>query len=235
MNCIIIDDEPIARQGMLSLIAAVPELRITGIFKNATEAKSYIEKNPVDLIFLDIRMPGLNGLDFARSIPKKTFIIFTTAYSHYAMESYEIDALDYLLKPIRKDRFLKAVHKAIEYRFFLSDDFEKTRVTHLESNSITVKADRRIYKILHQDILYIEGLKDYSIIFTEDARITTAMNLKTVQSHLPETTFKRISKSYIANADKITTILPKSVIIKEAELPLGNVYRKEFIRDFLKK
>lgn len=233
MNCIIVDDEPIARQGLLSLAAKVPSLIVKGLFKNAREAREYIETNPVDLIFLDIQMPGVSGIEFARSIPKKTLIIFTTAHQQYALESYEIDALDYLVKPIWEERFLKAVTKAIEYHFFLSDDFEKSKPDALEENSIIVKADRRVYKILHKDICYIEGMKDYSVIHTKDNKIITAMNLKTIHSYLPESQFKRISKSYIANKNQVTSVGTNTVFINETELPLGNIYRKAFIDCFL--
>jgi len=232
MTCIIVDDEPIARQGLLSFAAKVPALIVKGMFKNTREAQDYIEKNPVDLILLDIQMPGISGMAFARSVPKKTFIIFTTAHPQYALESYEIDALDYLVKPIRQERFLKAVNKAIEYYFFLSDDFKKSKPVALEENRITIKADRRLYKILHNDISHIEGMKDYSIVFTKDTKIITAMNLKTIHSHLPEATFKRISKSYIVNKKQVTSVASNTVYINETELPLGNTYRKAFMESF---
>lgn len=235
MNCIIVDDEPIARQGMISLVAKESKLVVKGVFKNVAEARFYIENNPVDLIFLDIQMPGTNGIEFAKCISKKTFIIFTTAHPQYALESYEIDALDYLVKPIREERFIKAVNKALEYSFFLSDDFEKTKVDRIEENSIIVKADRRIYKILHKDIFYIEGMKDYSVIYTKQNKIITAMNLKTIHSNLPDQLFKRISKSYIVNEQQVTSVATNSVLVNDTELPLGNVYRKEFIENFLEK
>ncbi|ASK28929.1 DNA-binding response regulator [Chryseobacterium sp. T16E-39] len=235
MNCIIVDDEPIARQGILNLTAKVPDLIVKGLFKNSNEARLYLEKNVVDLIFLDIEMPGINGIEFAKSISKKTLVIFTTAHAQYALESYEIDAIDYLLKPISEDRFLKAATKAIEFNYFLSDDFEKSSFESIGENSIIVRADRRIYKILHKDIFFIEGMKDYSIINSKDNKIITAMNLKTILSQLPPQFFKRISKSYIVNYHHVLSVSPHAVHLQGIELPLGNTYRNEFINEFIKK
>ncbi|WP_261511983.1 LytR/AlgR family response regulator transcription factor [Chryseobacterium paludis] len=235
MNCIIVDDEPIARQGILNLIAKVPDLIVKGHFKNSNEAKLYMENNLVDLVFLDIEMPGTNGIDFAKSIPKKTLVIFTTAHAQYALESYEIDAVDYLLKPIKEDRFLKAVAKAIEFSYFLSEDYEKSSFESIEENSIIIRADRRIYKILHKDILFIEGMKDYSVINSKDNKIITAMNLKTILSNLPPQFFKRISKSYIVNYHHVTSVSSHNVHLNGIELPLGTTYRNEFINNFINK
>ncbi|MBT2622502.1 LytTR family DNA-binding domain-containing protein [Chryseobacterium sp. ISL-6] len=229
MNCIIIDDEPIARQGMSKFINKVPELILKGIFKNTDEAKSFLDAHDVNLIFLDIQMPGINGVEFAKTLSKNTLVIFTTAHIKYALDSYEVDAIDYLVKPIREERFFKAVNKALEYNYFLSDSYEKGQYKASGENSILIRADRRDYKILFGDILYIEGMKDYVIINLSSGKLITAMNLKTALSKIPENLFVRISKSYIVNVSHITAVANHAVFINDIELPLGISYRKYFM------
>jgi len=229
ISCIIIDDEPIARQGMLRLIEKVPELMVKGVFKNAEEARIYLIDHEVDLLFLDIQMPGVNGVEFAKNLSKKTLVIFTTAYVQYALESYEVDAIDYLVKPIRPERFAKSVSKALEFSNFLSDSFEKSQYKLSDENSIIIRADRRDYKVLFRDILYIEGMKDYVVFYLQDCKLITAMNLKTAHSKLPEDQFKRISKSYIVNKAWVSSVANHAVFIHDIEIPLGMAYREDFI------
>ena len=177
MKCIIVDDEPIARKGMQKLVAQIPDLELLEAFNSAESAALYLISNSVDLIFLDIQMPGINGIEFAKSIPKHTLIIFSTAYSEYALDSYEVEAVDYLVKPIDPERFKKAVDKAISYHSLLVSE-EKKSVEDIEEDFIFVKSDRRFFKVGLNDILFIEGLKDYVILQLEEQRIITRMNLK---------------------------------------------------------
>ena len=182
MNCIIVDDEPVARKGMKSLVEQIPQLTLVGSFNNAIAASAYINEYTVDLIFLDIQMPGITGIEFAQSIPVNTLIVFTTAYAEYALDSYEVSAIDYLVKPIEMNRFLKAVNKAIAYhKLLLSETAE--RVEEIQEEYIFIKSERRYIKINFSDILFIEGLKDYSILQLEGQRVITKMNLKNI---LPE-------------------------------------------------
>ncbi|MBK1897269.1 LytR/AlgR family response regulator transcription factor [Chryseobacterium paridis] len=229
MNCIIIDDEPIARQGMLKFIGKIPELILKGVFKNVHDAKGILDTHQINLIFLDIQMPGINGVEFAKTLSKNTLVIFTTAHIQYALDSYEVDAIDYLVKPIREERFFKAVHKALEYSYLLSDSNEKGQYKTSGENSILIRADRRDYKILYGDILYIEGMKDYVIINLGSGKLITAMNLKTAHSKIPEDIFVRISKSYIVNISHITAVANHTIFINDIELPLGTSYRKYFM------
>ncbi|MDL2247570.1 DNA-binding response regulator, partial [Bacteroides sp. OttesenSCG-928-J23] len=185
MKCIIIDDEPIARKGIKKLVDQISQLELLGSFNSAEAASEYIQTTNVGLIFLDIQMPGINGIEFARSIPKHTLIIFTTAYSEYALDSYEVDAIDYLVKPIDPIKFRKAVDKAITYHSLLMDEEEKD----VEDECIFVKSDRRFFKVNLKDILFIEGLKDYVIIQMEEQRIITRMNVKNMHDLLPKATF----------------------------------------------
>lgn len=188
MKCIIVDDESIARKGIKKLVDQITQLKLLDSFNNAKTASEYIQTTNVDLIFLDIQMPGINGIEFARSIPKHTLIIFTTAYSEYALDSYEVDAVDYLVKPIDVTKFRKAVDKAITYHSLLLDE-DKKSVENVEDECIFVKSDRRYFKVNLKDILFIEGLKDYVIIQMDGQRIITRMNVKTILNHSITTMF----------------------------------------------
>ena len=230
MNCIVVDDEPLARQAIKSLIVQIPELLFVAEFSHVEPAAAYLKENPTDLVFLDIQMPGLNGLDFARTIGKETLIIFTTAYDQYALESYEIDAIDYLLKPIRQSRFDKAVQKAISYKKLLTRD--AASVNEISKDFCFIKSEKRTIKVLFSDVLFIEGLKDYVILHTTEQKIITAMNIKTIQSQLPQETFIRVAKSYLINKLKIGYFDNNTVYIDQYEIPIGNAYRSSFF-DFV--
>lgn len=234
MRCIIVDDEPIAREGVKLLIAEIPQLELIRSFNNAEDASVFINDINVDLIFLDINMPGINGIEFARTIPKQTLIIFTTAYSQYALDSYEVDAIDYLVKPIDPTKFRKAVNKAIVYHSLLINE-EKENVDSVANDFIFVKSDRKYFKINLEDILFIEGLKDYVVIETENRRIITRMNLKAIHELLPLKTFFRINKSYIINKNHIDSFDNNDVFIKDFEIAIGNSYREEFFQAFTHK
>lgn len=233
MTCIIVDDEPLARDEMQSLIQEVSQLEIIGKFSNARAALDFLKTKDVDIIFLDIEMPVVTGLEFAEHIPKQSLIIFTTAYSQYALKSYELDAVDYLLKPIEKSRVEKAINKAILYKNLLSEDVAKNTVESNTEDFLFIKADRRYYKINFRDIRYIEGLKDYVVIYTQQQKLLTAMNLKTIHQKIPQATFLRASKSYLVNKDYVDSFDNHSVYIGESEIPLGEVYKKEFLEKFL--
>lgn len=233
MKCIIVDDEPIARKGIKKLVDQISQLELLESFNSAETASEYIQTTNVDLIFLDIQMPGINGIEFARNIPKHTLIIFTTAYSEYALDSYEVDAIDYLVKPIDPAKFRKAVNKAITYHSLLIDE-EKKSVENVESECIFVKSDRRYFKVNLNDILFIEGLKDYVIIQMEDQRIITRMNVKNIHDLLPKNTFLRINRSYIVNKNHIDSFDNNDVFIKNHEIGIGNSYRDAFFEEFMK-
>src|SRR4051812_40085178 len=180
MTCIVVDDEPLARQGMEMNIASISLLQLLGSFSNALAASDFLRKEKVDLIFLDINMPELSGLDFLKSFRDAPLVIFTTAYPQYALESYELDAIDYLVKPIRIERFLKAVNKAENHLRLLQHESHTNEVEKIADDFVYIKADRKFFKINFKDILYIEGLKDYVIIHTADNKIITSMNVKTI-------------------------------------------------------
>lgn len=232
MNCIIVDDEPLARAEMRSLIIETSKTEILGEFSNAPSALDFLKMNDVDLIFLDIEMPMVTGLEFAEMLPKKSLIIFTTAYSQYALKSYELEAVDYLLKPIDPRRLEKAVGKAALYTELLSKDTVKNTVESNAADFLFIKADRRFYKINFSDIKFIEGLKDYVVIHTRHQKLITAMNLKTIHQKIVWETFLRVSKSYVVNIDFIDSFDNHNIYIDESEIPIGEVYRPDFFTKY---
>ena len=234
MKCIIVDDEPIARKGIKNLVDQVPQLEPLDSFNSAEAASLFLLNNPVDLIFLDIHMSGITGIEFAKNVNKNTLIIFTTAYSEYALDSYEVEAIDYLVKPIEGERFRKAVDKAIAYHTLLVSE-EKKSVENVEDQYIFVKSDRKYFKVNLSDILFIEGLKDYVIIQLDGQRIITKLNLKTMHDLLPKTIFLRVNRSYIVNINKIDSFDNNDVFIKTYEIAIGNTYRESFFNDFISK
>lgn len=234
MNCIIVDDEPIARLGMKNLLVRSADLKLLGSFENAELAGKFMKDNPVDLIFLDIQMPGTTGIEFAKTISKNTLVIFTTAFAEFALDSYEVDALDYLVKPIKPERFDKAVEKALSYHNMLLSEEEKNQVEHIEADFIFVKSDRRFFKVNLKDILFIEGLKDYVIIQTDKQKLITHMNLKTIHDMLPQQVFLRVNRSYIVNKERVESFSNNDVFIDKYEIAIGNTYRDSFF-DLLMK
>ena len=233
MKCIIVDDEPIARKGIRSLIARVPELELMEMFNNASSAATYLTSHPVDLVFLDVQMPGITGIEFAWNISKDTLIIFTTAYTEYALDSYEVDAVDYLVKPIEFERFQKAVNKAMNYHTLLVTG-EKENIEEVENDYLFVKSERRYFKVNFEDILFIEGLKDYVIIQLDEQRVITRMNLKNIFELLPKHDFLRVNKSYIVNTKHIDSFDNNDIFIKTHEIAIGNTYRDAFFEAFMR-
>ncbi|KOS05309.1 transcriptional regulator [Flavobacterium akiainvivens] len=235
MRCIIIDDEPLAREAVEMLINKTNNLFLIGSFNSPETAKNFIENNIVELIFLDIKMAGINGIEFARTIQKETFVVFTTAYPEFATDSYEVDAIDYLIKPIKLQRFQKAVEKAYTYSKLFIADYANNNIEQVTDDFFFVKAERRIFKVYFKDILFIQGLKDYVVMHTENQKVITAMNIKTMHEQLPRDFFVRVSKSYIINAKHIDSVDNNTVYIGTNEIPIGNIYRDFFFDEFVTK
>lgn len=232
MRCIIIDDEPIARKGMKRLVESRHELELVGSFDGAESARGFLDSESTDLIFLDIEMPGVNGLEFARSIPRDCMVIFTTAYSEYAIDSYEVEALDYLVKPIDPARFNRAVDKAISYHALLASAAMSEPAISTPDH-IIVKADRKYVRISLDDILYVEGLKDYVIIHIPDRRVVTRMTVKGIEELLPESRFIRVNKSYIVSLSRIDSFDSNDVYVGETEISIGASYRDSVLATLL--
>lgn len=211
-------------------------LEVVGEFNHALEANNFLSANEVDLMFLDIEMPGLSGLDFLRSLKKRPLVILTTAYPQYALESYELDAVDYLVKPIRLDRFIKAVNKAKELHDLLQLAGQTASVE-IAQDYIYIKADRKYIKVFFKDIAFIKGMKDYVLLYAGRDKIITAMNIKTIHEQLPPSIFARVSKSHIVNINFIQAIDQDSIQLRgdvQEEIPLGDTYRDDFITRYVK-
>jgi DNA-binding LytR/AlgR family response regulator len=235
MNCIIVDDEPLARKAIQKLIDETENLESVGSFNGADTTREFLAKNTVDLVFLDIQMPGVNGIEFARTIPKNTLVVFTTAFHEFASESYEVDAIDYLIKPVKLERFQKSVDKAQTYCKLFHTEHTNSNIETITDDYIFVRADRRMFKVNFSDILFIEGLKDYVIIYIENQKVITLMNIKTIHDLLPKSSFVRVSKSYIINANKIDSVDNNTVYIEKSEIPIGNIYRDFFFSEYVTK
>lgn len=236
MKCIIIDDEPIARKGMKRLVDSRNELELLASCGNAETAEEFLEDNDVDLIFLDIKMPEIKGIEFAGRIPRKCLVIFTTAYSEYALDSYEVEAIDYLVKPIDPARFNRAVDKAISYHALLdSASVSAGEPAVGVADHIIVKADRRYVKINLDDIVYIEGLKDYVIIHLPEKRVVTRLTLKGIEEVIPASGFIRVNKSYIVSRDRIDSFDSNDVFIGDTEISFGASYREAVLSSLLGK
>lgn len=229
LNCIIIDDEPLAAELLASYARKTLFLNLIGVFNSAVEGIKVIRENRVDLIFLDIQMPELSGLEFAKILPKETKIIFTTAFSQYAVDGYKANAVDYLMKPVSYDDFLAGSNRALEW-------FRSVRQSENASDDrfIFVKSEYKLVKIMFDDILYIEGLKDYVKIYLTDGRdpVMSLMNMKKIEESLPKPEFMRIHRSYIVHMRKIEGIDRFRVVIGNAILPISDSY-KTTIQDYL--
>jgi len=217
LRCIAIDDEPLALQLIQQYASKVPFLQFEKSFTDAEEARTWMQQNPVDLIFLDIQMPDINGLQFYKSLSEKPLAIFTTAYSEYAVEGFNIDAVDYLLKPFEFDRFLKAVNKANEYQEFLSGQ-------EMQMAAIFIKVDYQLMKINLKDIDLVEGLDDYIRIHMQPRPVLTLMTLKSLIDKLPPKEFIRIHRSYIVPINKIESFGKTKVKVAGKEIPIGSSY-----------
>jgi len=233
MNCIAVDDESLALDLLEDNIRRVPFLNLVKRCKGAFDAYEILrsEKN-IDLMFLDIQMPGVSGIQFLQSIPAAPLAILTTAYSSYALESYSFNVVDYLLKPIEFDRFLKATNKAYELFRLRASAVEKKAVVRQEPEFIFVNADYHLVKVMIADIVYIEGLKDYIKIHVNNNTrpIITRLTLKSMEETLPPTSFVRVHKSYIVNVKRINTIRRGRIAIGTIHIPISNSHR-----DFLFK
>ncbi|MEZ4888784.1 MAG: LytTR family DNA-binding domain-containing protein [Chitinophagales bacterium] len=230
MQCLIVDDEYLALQLLESYISKIPSLQLIDKCSNALQALEVLRNQTIDLLFLDIQMPDLTGLELLKTLPHPPMVIFTTAYSDYAIEGYELNVLDYLLKPIAFERFVKAVNKAKTLFTLQNKDIsiQNNSITSNEpiKNYMMVKADYKNLKVRFEDILYIEGLKEYVSIYTSTGkRIITHSTMKNMESNLPPHQFMRIHKSYIISLPKVEAIVGNMIEINKQEIPIGRSYR----------
>jgi len=231
LKCIIIDDEPLAVDLLKSYAVQIPFLELSGTFNNAVDAIPVINSGNVNLVFLDINMPNINGLEFSKTLPASVKIIFTTAYDQYAIEGFRINALDYLLKPISHADFLQAANRALDW-FKLAEPVHGTSA----NNSIFVKSGYRIEKIDFGNILYIENQKDYVTFHLENSNdtISSLMSMQSLEDKLPSAQFMRVHRSFIVNLDKIKTIERNCIVFGKVYIPVSETYKNRFL-EFLNK
>lgn len=233
-NCLIIDDEPLARQLIQTHVQNIPELNVLMEFSSAIEAKRYLETNTVDLIFLDIQMPELSGIDFIKSLQNPPKIILTTAYSEFAIEGYELNVIDYLLKPITFERFRKAVLKTIEV-LKLEEGSNNLSTGKLSQESILIKSKHQLIKVQISDILYIESMHKYIKIFTSENTYTTLFSITTIEKKLPNNQFYRCHRSFIINLNKVKLIDGNKAVLQKNSVPIGKNNKAELISKLGKK
>lgn len=226
LRCAIVDDEPLALGLLQSYVQKTPMLQLCGAYSSAIQAMKALPENPVDLLFLDIQMPDLNGLEFSRMVPATTRIVFTTAFEQYAINGYRVNALDYLLKPISYTDFMEAVNKAIQW-FELSPKGNTSPVT--DSTCIYVKSDYKLIQIELDKILYIEGLKDYIKIHTEDnpRPVLSLVSMKVMEEKLPSERFIRVHRSFIVQKQKIKIIDKGRIVFGKEYIPISDSYKQE--------
>jgi DNA-binding LytR/AlgR family response regulator len=229
IRCIAIDDEALALELLEDNISKIPFLEFAGKYTNAFDALKLMQEQPVDLLFLDIQMPDISGIQFLKSLQQKPVVIFTTAFSKYALEGFELDVIDYLLKPYSFERFLKSVNKAHEYLELQGKAKDSPKGPTFGSHYLFVRADYKLVKIAIQEILYIEGLKDYVKIYCGEKPILTQMSMKAIEEKLPAQDFIRVHRSFIVAFDKIDFIHKSFISIKGREIPLSDHYKDNFL------
>ena len=231
IKCIVIDDEPIARQYLSDYVTKMPQLELVATFSKAMDAYELIENGEAGIVFLDIQMPGITGIEFIRTLQKKPAIILTTAYSEYALEGYDLDVVDYLLKPISFGRFVRAVNKAADRVTvpgdkMISADAKENIDAAIPRDFIFVKSGYKSEKVNISDILYVEGMKEYVVIHTRDKKYTKLDRMKNIENLLSDQGFIRIHKSYIVSIKSINAVFGNTIEVNSIKLPLGRSFKE---------
>jgi len=234
INCIIIDDEPLARKGLKEYIVDVDFLHLAGEFDNPLKASDIISRGEVHLLFLDIQMPKITGLDFFKTLKQPPPVIFTTAYPQFALDGFELNALDYLVKPISFDRFLKAALRVKEYYEVRQKNEKEIMDAPASPDYFFVKADSKLVKILFEEILFIEALQNYVVIHTKEKKYITYLTFKSVEEYLPASRFIKVHKSFIVSAPKIQSIEGNIIRIDSHDIPISRNLKDEVMELLLK-
>lgn len=228
IKCIIVDDEPLAIEIVESYVSRIEQLQLIGTFRNAIQAFAFIQQNPVDLIFLDIQMPKLSGIDFLRTLKNPPKVIFTTAFRDYALDGFELEVVDYLLKPIPFERFLKAVAKVMQQPSSPPQQPQKSET--IADDYVYFKVDKKMVKTKMTDVLYIESIKDYVKVRTDEKEIITQQKISYLEESLPGNQFLRIHRSFIVNVEKIDAYSATDVEIGKHSIPIGRNYKSDVMR-----
>lgn len=234
LTCCVVDDEPLAAQLIATYCERTPNLELQGVFSSAQDAFSELASGKIDLVFLDIQMPQLSGMEFARLIPKNTKVIFTTAYESYAVEGYKVNAVGYLLKPVSYDEFLEAVSRVAGAEESQPSNTAPAAVPENDNDYLIVKSEYRLRQIAKRDILFVEGLKDYVKIYVEgeNRAILSLLSLKSLEHSLPQDLFMRVHRSFIVNLNKIKTIERSNIIIGDHSIPVSDSFRSD-LQDYI--
>lgn len=234
LSCLIVDDEELARTLLENYILRLPYINLVGKCSNPIEALQLLQQQSVDLIFLDIQMPEMIGTDFLKTLSQKPMVVFTTAYSEYALEGYELNVVDYLLKPFSFSRFLQAVNKASDLAKLKNIETNNTIATIQnpvpDKNYILVKSEHKVHRISYNEIHYVQSMREYIAYYTSNGRILSLGSLKKLEIELPNDQFLRIHKSYIIAKSKIATLEGNMVHIGKEKIPIGASYRKEVLK-----
>lgn len=229
LKVIIVEDEHLAAEGLKSYVREIDFLELVAYCENALEANNVLSHETVDLMFLDIQMPKITGIDFLRSLNKAPMVIFTTAYPNYALQGYELDVIDYLVKPYPFDRFLKAVNKA--------KDMATLQSGHYESNAAAyffVKTEHKLERVVTEEICYVQGMENYVVIHTLDQKIICLMTMKSMEERLPKAGFIRIHKSYIVNIKRVQAIEGNMIHVKSVQLPISRQKKQEVLDSLIR-
>jgi DNA-binding LytR/AlgR family response regulator len=229
MNCLIIDDEPVARKGLEEYVKDISFLDCIALCENPLKASSYLKEHTIDLIFLDIHMPKVTGIEFLRTLKNPPLIIFTTAYSEYAVEGYALDVVDYLMKPISFERFLKAAQKALEI-FNLR---KLTNNSRNESDYFFIKCESKFEKVLYTEVLYVEGLQNYVVIHTQTRRLITYITMTGIENQLPKDQFIKVHKSFIISVRHVRAIEGNELYIGDIRIPISRNLKEEVVNQIL--
>ena len=225
MRCIIVDDEPLAREGMERLVNDAGILELVATCMNALEANKILSREKIDLMFLDIQMPGMRGIDFLKTLQTKPLVIITTAYPNFALEGFELNVLDYLVKPITTERFLKAVNRACELMDARSGEKEPGK-----AGFFFIRSASNYEKVFFNEILYIEASQNYMTVHTEKGKLMALITIKSLEEQLPSMKFLRIHKSYIVSLEKITALRGNEVVIGTQKIPVGKNYKEDLLK-----
>lgn len=225
MKCLIVDDEPLARELIESYLQKIDELKLVKSCNNALEAFSILQEQSIDLIFLDIDMPQVTGIELLRSLKDKPRVILTTAYREYAFEAYDLDVVDYMLKPISFDRFLRGIGKIKQLKQYTASADEERTQTSFEDVYLYLKENRQMVKVFLRDILYIESLRDYVRVKMNGKEVITYQKISYLEQKLPQNKFMRVHRSFIVAVDKVTSFTPTSVNLEKIGIPIGRNYK----------
>ncbi|GAB3954317.1 LytTR family DNA-binding domain-containing protein [Spirosoma harenae] len=232
LNCVIVDDEPLAREGLSSYVREIDFLQLTSTCANPLELVNVLEKSSVDVIFLDIQMPKMSGIDFLKMVPKPPMVVITTAYPSFALEGFQLNVLDYLLKPITFERFFKSANKAREYHKLLNQSpVPSSPKSESGDEYFFVKCGNKYEKIFFEDILFVEGMQNYVTIFTNKGKYVTLLNMKSLEQNLDGHAFLRVHKSYMVSISKIEGIEGNEICIQNHRIPISRNYRDQVMHE----